>query len=172
MSAAGIYEASHYSWSIPLAGRGVGPAAFSSGSRFAGGFCRMGSLQTVSFGKLGEELARAELVRQGYAIVATRYRTRIGEIDIVARDRDALVFVEVKARVDTRHGTPAEAVTLWKQARIVAMAQTYLASHARHEGPIRFDVVAVLMSPGQPAKVEVIRRAFTSDGQTCRRGRR
>jgi len=121
---------------------------------------------------MGEELARVELVRQGYAILATRYRTRIGEIDIVARERDALVFVEVKARVDTRHGTPAEAVTLWKQARIVAMAQTYLASHPRHHGPIRFDVVSVLTPPGERARVEVIRRAFTSDGQICRRGRR
>ena len=125
----------------------------------------MGSLRTVALGKVGETLACAELERQGYAILARRYRTKVGEIDIVAVERGTLVFVEVKTRVNTRCGVPAEAVTLWKQARIIAMAPMYLATHRRHDGPIRFDVVSVLAPPDHPPAVEVIKRAFTADGQ-------
>ena len=114
----------------------------------------------VELGKLGEFLASAALARSGYAILARRYRTRIGEIDIVCRDGSAVVFVEVKARRSTRFGIPAEAVTLRKQRRIVAMAQVFL-SRSRLEGrPCRFDVVSILMPRGQDPAVRIIRDAF------------
>jgi len=122
----------------------------------------MGSLRTVQFGKSGEDLACAELVRRGYAILARRFRTRFGEIDIVASDGPVLVFVEVKARSGTRFGVPAEAVTLWKQQRIIAMARMYLVMHRRPPGPIRFDVVSVLALPGCAPVIDVIRGAFTA----------
>jgi putative endonuclease len=94
-------------------------------------------------GKTGEDLAVRELQRRGYAILARRYRTRFGEIDIVARDGETLVFVEVKARRTARCGTAAEAVTRWKQRRIGAMALDYLAWSGRLDVRCRFDVVAV-----------------------------
>ena len=77
-------------------------------------------------GKLGEDLACGELRRRGYAILERRYRTRYGEIDIVARHETTLVFVEVKARVGDDYGGSGAAVTPWKQQRIVRMAVDYL----------------------------------------------
>ena len=73
----------------------------------------MGSGATVALGISGENLACDALARQGYAILARRYRTRVGEIDIVAQDGETLVFVEVKTRTSGNFGVPAEAVT-WR----------------------------------------------------------
>ena len=112
-----------------------------------------------SLGKLGEDLACVELSRRGYAILARRYRTRFGEIDIVARDSGTTVFVEVKTRDGDRFGDGAEAVTGWKQRRVAAMAADYLARHARHDMPCRFDVVAIDVSFA-PAQIEVYVNAF------------
>jgi len=113
----------------------------------------------IALGARGESLARASLEAQGYAIIATQYRTRAGEIDIVARDGGCLVFVEVKARRTTECGTPAEAVTPRKQRRIIAMARDFLARNPTDATSCRFDVVAILMPGGQP-QVEIIRNAF------------
>ncbi len=114
----------------------------------------------IALGDLGESLARAALERRGYAILATRYRTRAGEIDIVARDGTCLVFVEVKARRHAERGTPAEAVTPRKQRRIVAMARDFLARYRSDATSCRFDVVAVLVPVEGPAVIDVIRNAF------------
>jgi putative endonuclease len=117
-------------------------------------------LDRISLGKSGEECACRELERRGYAILARRYRTRFGEIDIVARDGKTMVFVEVKARTSERYGDPAEAVTLHKQARVTAMAEDYLARRHLHNVPCRFDVVAVAFEAGGTLKVEVFQHAF------------
>jgi putative endonuclease len=95
------------------------------------------------FGKIGEDRAVEELERRGYAILARRYRSRYGEIDIVARDGDTTVFVEVKARVTAECGTAAEAVTPLKQRRLASMAVEFLARHRLADRPCRFDVVAI-----------------------------
>jgi putative endonuclease len=110
-------------------------------------------------GKSGEDLACAELRRRGYAILERRYRTRFGEIDIVARDGEVTVFVEVKARNGREFGGGAAAVTAWKQRRVSQMAIDYIARHRLHDRPCRFDVVAVEMTDGEPA-IEVFRGAF------------
>ena len=114
----------------------------------------------LALGSLGESLARTTLEQRGYAIIATRYRTRAGEIDIVARDGGCLVFVEVKARHHIDRGTPAEAVTPRKQRRIVAMARDFLARYQSDATSCRFDVVAILVSDGGPPVIDVIRNAF------------
>src|SRR5688572_16653818 len=93
-----------------------------------------------SLGILGENVACGELHRRGYAILARRYRTKYGEIDIVARDGDVTVFVEVKARDGQDFGGGAEAVTRWKQRRLTNMAMDYLARHRLFDRPCRFDV--------------------------------
>jgi putative endonuclease len=95
----------------------------------------------------GESLAVAELERRGYAILARRYRTRHGEIDIVAADRGTTVFVEVKARTTREFGSAAEAVTRWKQRRLVSMASDYLVRNRLTGRPCRFDVVTVDFVP-------------------------
>jgi putative endonuclease len=112
-----------------------------------------------ALGKLGEELAVAELQRLGYAITARRYRTPCGEIDIVADDRGTLVFVEVKARADAEFGTAAEAVTPWKQRRLARMARDYLTRERIVDRPCRFDVVAIMLDHAE-ASIEVFQNAF------------
>jgi putative endonuclease len=112
-------------------------------------------------GKTGEELACAELRRRGYAILARRFRTRGGELDIVARDGATLVFVEVKARRSERFGTAAEAVTSRKRARLARMADEFLCRTRLVSVPCRFDVVAVTVPDGGASpRVEVYTGAF------------
>ncbi len=121
----------------------------------------MARLDRITLGKQGEELACRELKRRGYAILARRYRTRFGEIDIIARDGPALVFVEVKTRSSTAYGTAAEAVTGRKQAKISLMASEFLLRRRSALAvPCRFDVVAVAAEEGRAPVVEVIRGAF------------
>lgn len=118
-----------------------------------------------SLGKQGESLARDELERRGYAILATRFRTRFGEIDIVAEDGRTLVFVEVKARRSNKYGTAAETISGWKQRRIGAMALDYLAWTGRLDDPCRFDVVAIDGLGTNRMTLRVIQDAFVIDGR-------
>jgi len=110
---------------------------------------------------MGETLACGELRRRGYAILARRYRTRYGEIDIIAREGETVVFVEVKARRDEAFGGGGAAVTAWKQQRIVRMATDYLARHGLLDAPCRFDVVTIQFETGSP-RLEVFTHAFTA----------
>jgi putative endonuclease len=114
----------------------------------------------VELGKLGETTACGELTRRGYAILARRYRTRFGEIDIVALDRGAVVFVEVKARRSSRCGAAAEAIPFWKRRRIGAMALDYLAWTGRLTHRCRFDVVAIDRVGTAEMTIRVIEDAF------------
>jgi putative endonuclease len=115
----------------------------------------------VQLGKLGEDCACRELGRRGYVILERRYRTRFGEIDIVATDGGVLVFVEVKARRGTAFGVPAEAVTWHKQRRLLQLAAAYLAAKRLAEVPCRFDVVSVSWPSGATTpRVELLKRAF------------
>jgi putative endonuclease len=117
-------------------------------------------LDRISLGKSGEDCACRELERRGYAILARRYRSRFGEIDIVARQGETVVFVEVKARTSGRYGEPAEAVTLHKQVKVTAIAEEYLARNRLRRVPCRFDVVAISLGPGGQPVVEVFQNAF------------
>ena len=116
-----------------------------------------------SLGKLGEDLACGELGRRGYEVLARRYRTRAGEIDIVARDGDTIVFVEVKARKTGAYGGAAAAVVFRKQHRIAHMASDYLCRNRLHNRPCRFDVVAIDFNDGHP-RVAVYTHAFALTG--------
>ncbi len=120
---------------------------------------RVMTLERQQLGKYGEDIAVGELERLGYAILARRYRTNRGEIDIVAREGGTIVFVEVKARLTAEFGTAAEAVTFRKQRQLARMAVEYLARHRLAACPCRFDVVAIDGEPGQ-AVVTVIKSAF------------
>ncbi|MEQ1911484.1 MAG: YraN family protein [Vicinamibacterales bacterium] len=122
--------------------------------------CGMATDSRQSLGKLGEDLAAAELERLGYAILARSYRTRFGEIDIVAKQGDTIVFVEVKTRVGREFGGGAAAVTGWKQRRVTRMAVDYLARGRLVDCPCRFDVVAIQFEDGKPV-IEVYANAFS-----------
>jgi putative endonuclease len=101
-----------------------------------------------SLGRLGEDAAVAYLEEQGYTLVARNWRTRTGELDVIARDGEWLVFVEVRARRAAQRdaaphfGTPADSVTPRKQLKLAAMAEAYL-FEIPYPGPWRIDVVAL-----------------------------
>jgi putative endonuclease len=101
-------------------------------------------------GSSGETLAAQFLRRKGMVVLARNYRCRAGEIDLVARDGDAVVFVEVKERTGRSHGTAVEAVTWSKRRRIVRAARVYASAHGLTESPLRFDVVAIDWDPQGP----------------------
>lgn len=114
-----------------------------------------------NLGKSGEDLAALELECRGYAIIERRYRTDHGEIDIIARDGETLVFVEVRRRSSSEFGTAAESVTPGKQRRVIRMAVAYLAMHGLYDRcPVRFDVVAIDDRPDGTPQVTVYAGAF------------
>lgn len=115
--------------------------------------------QRQALGKRGEDLACAELEKRGYVIVDRRFRTRCGELDIVALDAGVLVFVEVKARSGSNFGTPLESVTWQKQQRISRMAAAYVCAKRLTNVACRFDVVSILERQGTPT-IELVRGAF------------
>jgi putative endonuclease len=110
-------------------------------------------------GLKGEEIACVELERRGYSLLERRYRSRYGEIDIIAREEGTVAFVEVKTKTDGRFGDPAEMVDAQKQRRLVSMAEEYVARHALHDTRCRFDVVAIDASSDPPA-ITVYKDAF------------
>lgn len=112
--------------------------------------------------RLGELLAAALLVLKGYRIEARNWRCAHGEIDLIARRGDVLAFVEVKARTTRTAGTPEEAVTARKRARLVRLAQVYLSRYRGAVSGCRFDVVAVDASRFLP-RLRHLPGAFRAD---------
>ena len=116
-----------------------------------------------TLGKTGEDLACAELAQRGYEILERRYRTRYGEIDIIARSGPSLVFVEVKTRGGRAFGGAAEGVTWQKRRRLVRLATEYVVQRRYDDCPCRFDVVAIHLEGGRPV-LEVFQNAFAAVG--------
>lgn len=109
-------------------------------------------------GKEGEESALAFLKKKGYRVLETNYRTPAGEIDIIARDRGTLVFIEVKARTSTAFGLPFEAVHARKREKMKKVALSYM-QKMRREVPARFDVMSIIFEQGGK-RIEHIQDAF------------
>ena len=118
----------------------------------------MGRNQAI--GKKGEEYAVNFLRGRGYQIEAVNFRTPCGEIDIVARDKSALVFIEVKTRTNKTYGMPYEAVRLRKQAKIRRTALAYLGARPFRGGIIRFDVISILLGDMGDYKIDHLINAF------------
>lgn len=112
-----------------------------------------------ALGAAGEKAAERFLRRQRYTIVERNYRTRLGEIDLIALDGPTVVFVEVKTRTGSVHGSPFEAVDARKQRQMIRTAQGFLAAKRLLDRPARFDVVGVWWEGGK-ARCELIRNAF------------
>lgn len=117
-------------------------------------------LSTRSTGGWGEDLALRCLVERGYTLVERNYRTRYGELDLILRDADTLVFVEVKLRHGLAFGDPLEAVTPRKQAAVRAIAEQYLAEREPDFEDLRFDVVGILASGNRPPEIQHLEDAF------------
>ena len=115
--------------------------------------------EKINFGKEGEEIAAEYLKKKGYKIIERNYRSRLGEIDIVALHKAVTVFVEVKARSGSTFGLPEDAVDKNKQRQMIRVALGYIKHRRLPEGRFRFDVVGVSFCEGRPA-VKLITDAF------------
>lgn len=113
-------------------------------------------------GKAGEAAAVSHLRGLGYEVIRTNYRVREGEIDVIARHRGELVFVEVKTRRSGAFGTPEESLTPTKRRRLIATAQSYLAETGAPGADWRIDFLAVeLDAAGRVIRAEVIENAVS-----------
>jgi putative endonuclease len=122
------------------------------------------SPKTAETGKAGERLAVRALKRAGYRVLATNWRTRGGEIDIVAEQNGTIVFVEVKTRRSDSFAAPELAVNSKKRRKLARAAWRFLERNSATERDCRFDIVSILNEPesGRP-KVEIIPNAFQVD---------
>lgn len=129
-----------------------------AGRRYCHGTAMTNVTQAV--GAYGERLAVRHLIDSGLVLLDRNWRCNAGEIDIIARDGDVLVFCEVKTRRSAGFGTPAEAVDRRKVARLRHLAAQWLAEAGVRPADVRFDVVAVVTPRRGTPRVEHIRGAF------------
>lgn len=115
-------------------------------------------------GEVGETLACDFLARLGYEIVARNFRCRSGEVDVVAKQGETTVFVEVKDRGSASHGEGHEAVTFGKRRRIIRAAQLFAASRGLFDAPLRFDVISIDRSQNGSPQLRHDCGAFDADG--------
>jgi putative endonuclease len=115
----------------------------------------------LTFGRRSEILAADHLRTLGYRIVASPYRTKTGEVDIIAWERDTLAFIEVKARKNA--DPPEDSVGWHKQQRVIRAAHAYMTRYRLRHKPYRFDVLAVTTLPGSKPEFRLLRDAF-ADG--------
>jgi len=116
----------------------------------------------LKLGLEGERLAEDFLKKQGYKILTRNFRTPFGQIDIIAREKKTICFIEVKSRRSFSFGLPEEAVSKIKQAKIIKVAIFYLKQNGLLEKRVRFDVVSILYHKDS-YKINLIRNAFDWD---------
>ncbi len=118
----------------------------------------------VSIGALGEEAAVKALRKNGYKILERNFRTKTGEIDIIAKDKEYTCFVEVKLRKTNCFGSPADAINEQKRRRIISAAKYYAVKNGLYESPLRFDAVLInAEAKGERlinTQIEIIKDAF------------
>lgn len=120
-------------------------------------------MHSHALGQLTEQQACRLLQQAGLRLLARNYRCRLGELDLVMRDTDTVVFVEVRYRRSSRWGSAEESVDWRKRQRVVNAARHYLLTHPHlADQPCRFDVVAAAGNPEDPHSYRWIRDAFTS----------
>ncbi len=111
------------------------------------------------FGEQSESIAVSYLKKHGYKIIEQNYRTKLGEIDIIAREKGTIAFIEVKSRKSKNFGSPKWAVTPKKQRKISMVALWYLKTTKQSNVKARFDVVSIISSNDNPS-IEIIKNAF------------
>ncbi len=115
---------------------------------------------TQKFGKKSESIAAKFLKKNGYKILHRNYRIKIGEIDIIAKENETIVFVEVKSGRTNFAGNPKGGVTLGKQKKISMVALYYLKTMKLLDQKARFDVVSIISNRTDPLEIELIKNAF------------
>lgn len=113
-----------------------------------------------SLGKTGEDAATNYLISQGYRICQRNYKVPTGEIDIIAKESDTIVFIEVKTRRSLSCGTPAQSVGYYKQQKIIQTARWFLRQGQMEGCPCRFDVIEVYVSSERTLRIRHLRGAF------------
>jgi putative endonuclease len=113
----------------------------------------------IELGKWGEELALQKIKQLGYQCIARNYRCALGEIDLIAKHGDCLVFLEIKTRKGKTLGYSKEAINQKKKQQISKVALSYMKRHNCNDVRSRFDVVAISLVNGR-AEIEVITNAF------------
>lgn len=114
------------------------------------------SSPTQQVGASAESVAQAYLENRGFKPLIRNYRTKMGEIDLIMRDKESLVFVEVRARRDRRYGGGLESITVKKQRKIIKTASYYLMKNSKYyQHPCRFDVIEVLLPDQQKPDAEI-----------------
>lgn len=121
-------------------------------------------IDKIAIGRMGEEAAAKFLKKNGYRIITQNFRCRWGELDIIAKDGDVLVFVEVKTRGNDAFGRPGESVNARKQQRMITASSIYMSENgiAVDDTSVRFDVVEVDTNGGKVGKVGIIKDAFSA----------
>lgn len=112
-------------------------------------------------GHNGEETAAEYLKKQGIAILTKNYYTRYGEIDLIAKDKNEYVFVEVKTRNSSKHGQPQEAVNKFKQKNLILTSRFYLQKHNLEEADWRIDVIEIRLFEPYEKQIKHIKNAVT-----------
>ena len=119
----------------------------------------------VFIGNLGEEAAVKALKKQKYKIIGRNYRSRFGEIDIIAKDGEYTCFVEVRLRKTNNFGSPADTIDERKQQKIIKTAQLYAVEKGIYDTPMRFDAVLInAQTDGEKLineEIQIIKNAFT-----------
>jgi len=119
-------------------------------------------MDSREIGALGEKIAARYLTGLGYVIRERNFRSREGEIDIIAEKDDFLVFIEVRTRRSLSFGTPEESVTAQKKERLIALTQAYMQDREDLPSSWRIDVVALELGPrGEVSRLELIENAVT-----------
>lgn len=116
----------------------------------------------LGLGVRGEALAWNFLRKQGYSILEKNYRTRFGEVDVIARKEGILVFLEVKTRRDHRFGFPEESVDWKKRQKLARVAEAYLQTSRLEHRPARFDILSVTWNGRSEPHFSLIEDAFTA----------
>ena len=118
----------------------------------------------LKLGRVGEEEAVKFIRKQGYRILQTNFKTKTGEIDIIAEDKKVVAFIEVKTRTTGEYGSPLEAVNHHKQKKIVQVANQFLVQYRVENRECRFDIVAILAPTEDPVtwELELIKDAFSA----------
>lgn len=117
-------------------------------------------LISKDLGQHGEELALKKLIGLGYKVLDKNFTCKIGEIDLIAKDKDALVFIEVRSKSNKEYGVPQETVNHKKQQKIRRVAEYYLIKNNLQDVYCRFDVIGILWQKNMEPYVEIIKDAF------------
>ncbi|MBN1871770.1 MAG: YraN family protein [Candidatus Omnitrophica bacterium] len=123
----------------------------------------MHKAHSLKLGRLGEKIACRYLRRRGYRIIKRNYVTNLGEVDIIASDKDAIVFIEVKTRCSDKFGLPCESVDIKKRRKLLRIAALCIKKLNIDGSKIRFDVVSIIVSGIFRKNVELIQDAFNGD---------